>query len=79
MQVGPVQLYALVASLERDYNDLCKGVRIEYGGESKNYKKVAQLLGWSKKNRKPRDLKNDGRPPDTTHELLPGKKGGRPK
>ncbi|EGG07589.1 uncharacterized protein MELLADRAFT_85422 [Melampsora larici-populina 98AG31] len=80
VQIGLVQLYALVGSLERDYDDLCKGVPIEYGGEAKNYKKVAQLLGWSKKMRKPRDVKNDGRPPDTTDELLGRpKKLGRPK
>lgn len=42
--------------------------------QAKNYEKVAQLLGWSKKSRHPRQTKNGGRPPDTTDALL-----GRPK
>lgn len=47
VQIGLVQLYALVMSLERDHEDRLKGVSIEYGGEAKNYQKVAQTLGWS--------------------------------
>lgn len=82
VQVGLVQLYALVMSLERDHEDRLRGVSIEYGDEMKNYKRVAQTLGWSKKTRtRRRDIKNDGRPPDTTDALLgsPKKKLGRPK
>lgn len=82
MQVGLVQLFALVMSLERDHEDRLQGVSIEYGDEMKNYKKIAQTLGWSKKTRNPRrDIKNDGRPPETTDALLgmPNKKLGRPK
>lgn len=82
VQVGLVQLYALVMSLERDHEDRLRGVSIEYGDEMKNYKKIAQTLGWSKKSRTRRsDIKNDGRPPDTTDALLgkAKKKLGRPK
>ncbi|EGG11287.1 uncharacterized protein MELLADRAFT_90744 [Melampsora larici-populina 98AG31] len=81
IQVGLVQLYALVMSLERDYHDLRRGVTIEYGS-TKNYEKVAQILGWAKKARNCREPKNDGRPPDTTEALLGSKskkKLGRPK
>lgn len=80
MQVGLVQLYALVSSLQRDHTDLLRGVAIEYGS-TKNYQKVAETLGWSKKNRNRKDTRNDGRAPNTTNFLL-GTKGtkkiGRP-
>lgn len=80
VQVGLVQLYALVMSLERDYHDLRRGVSIAYGS-TKQYEKVAQVLGWAKKARNRREPKNDGRPPDTTKALVGSKhkKLGRPK
>ncbi|EGG11649.1 uncharacterized protein MELLADRAFT_90988 [Melampsora larici-populina 98AG31] len=82
VQVGLVQLYALVMSLQKDHVDLCRGVTIAYGS-TKNYEKVAQILGWAKKTRKNREPKNDGQPPDTTEALLgvvsKKKKVGRPK
>ncbi|EGG10997.1 uncharacterized protein MELLADRAFT_92421 [Melampsora larici-populina 98AG31] len=59
VQIGLVQLFALVQSLERDHVDRKNGVSIEYGGKMKNYKKVAQTLGWAKKKRRPKRL---GRP-----------------
>lgn len=69
-----------MASLERDHEDRLRGISIGYGDDAKNYKKVAQLLGWSKKSRQPRETKNDGRPPDTTDALLGRPKNlGRPK
>ncbi|EGG12431.1 uncharacterized protein MELLADRAFT_89010 [Melampsora larici-populina 98AG31] len=75
VQVGLVQLYALVSSLQRDHTDLLRGVAIEYGS-TKNYQKVAETLGWSKKNRNRKDKHNDGRAPDTTNALL-GTKGSK--
>ncbi|KAH9809415.1 hypothetical protein DFH28DRAFT_1225509 [Melampsora americana] len=80
IQIGFVQLYALVASLERDHADRLRGVSLAYGDESRNYKKVARILGWTRKSRKRRKTKNNGRPPDTTDALLGRpKKAGRPK
>ncbi|EGG03666.1 uncharacterized protein MELLADRAFT_90037 [Melampsora larici-populina 98AG31] len=78
--IGLIQLYALALSLERDHKDRLRGVPIGYGEENKSYKKVAQILGWSKEPRNFRETKSDGRPPDTTLALLgPLKKLGRPK
>ncbi|EGF98492.1 uncharacterized protein MELLADRAFT_95666 [Melampsora larici-populina 98AG31] len=78
IQIGLVQLYAFVKSLERDHEDLLRGVSIEYGS-TRNYEKVATTLGWTKKNRNRKDKHNDGRPPDTTQALLGRKKKlGRP-
>lgn len=81
LQVGLVQLYALVKSLERDFQDLMAGRSVEYGGDLRNYESVAKTLGWTK-SRKNRREGNDGRPPDTTDTFLDSeckKKTGRPK
>ncbi|EGF97064.1 uncharacterized protein MELLADRAFT_88447 [Melampsora larici-populina 98AG31] len=53
VQIGLVQLYAFVKCLERDHEDRRKGIPIEHGSQAKNYKKVAQALGWAKKSRNP--------------------------
>lgn len=79
--MGLVQLFALVKTLERDHEDVMRGIPVEYGALSRHYKPVAESLGWSGKNRKKRETRNDGRPPDTTKELTADsrKKLGRPK
>lgn len=78
IQVGLVQLLALVKCLERNYTDLMAGISVEYGGLSKNYKSVSQAFGWSKI-RKNRHEPSDGRPHNTTTSLLSSKKLGRSK
>ncbi|KAH9824998.1 hypothetical protein DFH28DRAFT_878188 [Melampsora americana] len=73
---GFIQLLLFVESLNRDFNQLKRGITVKYGG---NWDSVVETLGWSKERtrRRPAEV-NDGRPPDTTEALIGPKKAGRP-
>ncbi|EGG12897.1 uncharacterized protein MELLADRAFT_87235 [Melampsora larici-populina 98AG31] len=66
---GLIQLLAFVQSLERDFHNTRIGVLITYGSSQKNWEELVKGLKM-KKPTKRRYLENDGRPPDTTDELL---------
>ncbi|EGG06901.1 uncharacterized protein MELLADRAFT_86319 [Melampsora larici-populina 98AG31] len=72
---GFIQLLLFVKSLNRDYDQLRRGIPVKYGS---NWDSVVETLGWSKERTRRRPDVNDGRPPDTTEALLPLKKLGRP-
>jgi hypothetical protein len=94
MMVGMAQLFLFFRVLEEDYMSVMRGIPVEYGAAHKADKNVAQTIGWDKKRKQaPPSPKisdvftrhasvNNGRPPDTTDELIPKaivkKKLGRP-
>jgi hypothetical protein len=94
MMVRMAQLFSFVRVLEEDYMSVMRGIPVEYGAAHKADTNVAQTIGWDKKRKRappPPKISdvitqhasvNDGRPPDTTDELIPKaivkKKLGRP-
>jgi hypothetical protein len=95
MMVRMAQLFSFVRVLEEDYMSVMRGIPVEYGAAHKANTNVAQTIGWDKKRKRapppPPKISdvitqhasvNDGRPPDTTDELIPKaivkKKLGRP-
>ncbi|EGG09474.1 uncharacterized protein MELLADRAFT_95956 [Melampsora larici-populina 98AG31] len=81
---GIIQLLAFVQSLERDHQNLNRGISVAYGSSQKNWEGLVKGMQMSKPT-KQKFIANDGRPPDTTDELLgnvskKSKRGpGRPK
>ncbi|POW14230.1 hypothetical protein PSHT_07487 [Puccinia striiformis] len=82
MLKGMVELYAFVKALERDYENVMRGMPIRYGAQLKKQINVSQSIGWVKPTKRQRAAtkefateKNDGRPPDTTKSLLLGEYG----
>jgi hypothetical protein len=66
---GMIQLLAFVQSLERDFHSTQIGVSISYGSSQKNWEELVKGLKMAKPTKR-RFIENDGRPPDTTDELL---------
>ncbi|OAV86720.1 hypothetical protein PTTG_04193, partial [Puccinia triticina 1-1 BBBD Race 1] len=80
LMVGMIDLFTFVDMLERDWNAVMKGIPISYGANTG--KNIGQTLGLGKKRKRSKYV-NDGRPPDTTDDLVDGHKkkksqGGRP-
>ncbi|OAV88135.1 hypothetical protein PTTG_29135, partial [Puccinia triticina 1-1 BBBD Race 1] len=76
LMLGMIDLYKFVDMLERDWKALMEGVQISYGAGDKG-QDVGVTMGLGKKRKRGTKYVNDGRPPDTTEELV-GKKTGRP-
>ncbi|EGG07011.1 uncharacterized protein MELLADRAFT_86134 [Melampsora larici-populina 98AG31] len=72
---GFVQLLLFVESLNKDFNQLRRGIPVKYGS---SWELVVETLGWSKERTLLRPQVNDERPPDTTDSLICPKKLGRP-
>ncbi|OAV95598.1 hypothetical protein PTTG_26602 [Puccinia triticina 1-1 BBBD Race 1] len=77
--VGMIDLYTFVDMLENDWKALMSGIPIKYGDDLKD---VGASLGLGKKRKRGQGkFVNDGRPPDTTDELVKKKQKkntGRP-
>ena len=69
LMVGMIDLYTFVDMLEHDWNTVMKGIPICYGADTG--KNIGQTLGLGKK-RKRSNYVNNGRPPDTTDNLVNG-------
>jgi hypothetical protein len=89
LMVGMAQLFSLVKVLEEDYILVMRGIPVKYGAAHNADTNVAQTMGWDKKRKQappPPKISekitihasvNDGRPPDTTEELVPKTSGKR--
>ncbi|EGG11013.1 uncharacterized protein MELLADRAFT_92442 [Melampsora larici-populina 98AG31] len=73
---GLIQLLLFAKSLEKDYDQLLRGIPVKYGN---NWESVVETMGWSKQRASRRPEANDGRPPDTNKVLFGTKKLGRPR
>ncbi|EFP92034.1 uncharacterized protein PGTG_17865 [Puccinia graminis f. sp. tritici CRL 75-36-700-3] len=71
--VGMVDLFSFVKMLEEDWKAAMKGIPISYGANPTT--DIGTTLGIAKKRKCGKGkFINDGRPPDTTDELVDGKK-----
>ena len=71
--VGIINLYKFVSMLGQDWNAVINEVSINYGNDKP--KDIGATLGITKKRKRSRETTvNDGRPPDTTDELVNGRK-----
>jgi hypothetical protein len=79
---GLARLLLLSRTLKEDFDDESQGIPTNYG-QPERWKKIFQEIGRTKRSRSgtKKPTKNDGRPPDTTKELLLDEKVklGRPK
>jgi hypothetical protein len=67
-----IELYGFFKALERDYNQVMRGIPIRYGTHHKKIPDVSKSVGWVRPTKRQRAAINDGRAPDTT-DLLFGK------
>ncbi|EFP81781.2 uncharacterized protein PGTG_08030 [Puccinia graminis f. sp. tritici CRL 75-36-700-3] len=73
IMVGMVDLFSFVKMLEEDWKAAMKGIPISYGANPTT--DIGTTLGIAKKRKRGEGkFINDGRPPDTTDELVDGKK-----
>ncbi|OAV99803.1 hypothetical protein PTTG_25298 [Puccinia triticina 1-1 BBBD Race 1] len=68
LMVGMIDLFTFVDMLEKDWKAVMNGVQINYGGEKS--KDIGLTLGMAKKRKRANKFVNDGRPPDTTDDLI---------
>ncbi|KNE88820.1 hypothetical protein PSTG_17741, partial [Puccinia striiformis f. sp. tritici PST-78] len=69
LSVGMVELFTFVTCLEEDWKSVIHGVAISYG--PRKQKDVGVSMGQAPKQKRQAHT-NDGRPPDTTDELIEG-------
>ncbi|EHS64725.1 uncharacterized protein PGTG_22421 [Puccinia graminis f. sp. tritici CRL 75-36-700-3] len=70
LMIGLIELFAFVKALERDWEHVRRGMTIAYGSLPSKQVDVAQSVGWTKLNKRQKSAVNDGRPPDTSEQLL---------
>ncbi|KNF01952.1 hypothetical protein PSTG_04776 [Puccinia striiformis f. sp. tritici PST-78] len=70
VMVGFVKLFTFVKSHKEDWNTVIKGVAISYGTQKQ--KDVGLSMGQAPKRKRQNAPVNNGRPPNTTNELVEG-------
>ncbi|EGG02158.1 uncharacterized protein MELLADRAFT_91610 [Melampsora larici-populina 98AG31] len=75
---GIIQLIAFAQCMEKDYQQVKKGISITYGGQSeKTWQDLVKAIGMAPPTKR-KFTRNDGRAPDTTEELLGTQKSTKP-